>query len=106
MRVLALYTAKGGTGKSTATANLAAALAERGRRVLVVDTDAQASASRPLGASPGEGLRERFGEQVYRAEIPERAAVVEASARHLPVVVYAPGSPVSEAFRALAEEVN
>ena len=51
-------------------------------------------------------LRERFGERVYRSVIPERAAVVEASAAHEPVVTYAPASPVAEAFRTLAEEVE
>jgi chromosome partitioning protein len=53
-----------------------------------------------------EGLRERFGERVFETVIPERAAVVEASARRLPVVVYAPESPVAKAFRALAEELE
>lgn len=56
MRTVALYTSKGGTGKSTVAANLAAALAARGRRVLVLDVDAQASASRLLGVEPSEGL--------------------------------------------------
>jgi chromosome partitioning protein len=66
LRVLALYVSKGGTGKSTAAANLAAALAARGRRVLVLDVDAQASASRLLGVGPREGLLEvlRTGEGI------------------------------------------
>ncbi len=42
---------KGGSGKTAATVNLAAALAEAGKRVLVVDLDPQANASRRLGAA-------------------------------------------------------
>ena len=45
---------KGGTGKTTSSVNTAAALAERGRRVLLVDLDQQASATRYLGVNPEE----------------------------------------------------
>lgn len=47
---------KGGVGKSTVTVQLAAALARAGRRVLVVDMDPQANATRRLGITwdPGE----------------------------------------------------
>ena len=41
MRTVALYTSKGGTGKSTVAANLAAALAARGRRVLVLEASSR-----------------------------------------------------------------
>ncbi|WP_328868608.1 ParA family protein [Streptomyces sp. NBC_00304] len=48
-RRIALGNNKGGVGKSGAVVNLAASLAEAGRRVLVVDMDPQANASRRLG---------------------------------------------------------
>jgi chromosome partitioning protein len=44
-RVIAIANQKGGSGKTTTTRSLGAALAERGRRVLMVDLDPQASLS-------------------------------------------------------------
>src|SRR3712207_5413012 len=48
-RVFAVATAKGGTGKTTTATNLSAALAARGHRVLLIDADPQANATRNLG---------------------------------------------------------
>jgi chromosome partitioning protein len=56
MRVLSLVNQKGGCGKTTAAINLAAALAARGRRVLMVDLDPQAHGTLGLGVDPGRGL--------------------------------------------------
>jgi chromosome partitioning protein len=49
MKVVSFSIFKGGTGKSTSTVNTAAALANKGHKVLLVDLDQQASATKYLG---------------------------------------------------------
>jgi len=53
-RTIAVAMRKGGSGKTTTTVNLAAALALRGKRVLLVDLDPQANATVAVGINPLE----------------------------------------------------
>ncbi len=48
-RIIAFFNQKGGTAKTTSTLNVAAALVERGRRVLAIDLDPQASLTMAVG---------------------------------------------------------
>jgi chromosome partitioning protein len=70
-RVLALANQKGGVAKTTSTVNLAAALTERGERVLVVDLDPQSNLTMSQGFDPERLERTIFDVLVHKTPIEE-----------------------------------
>jgi chromosome partitioning protein len=70
-RVIALANQKGGVAKTTSTVNLAAALTERGERVLVVDLDPQSNLTMSQGFDPERLERTIFDVLVHKTPIEE-----------------------------------
>ena len=69
-KIISVINQKGGTGKTTTTINLGAALAALGQKVLLIDLDPQANLSYSLGITePAGTLADIFTEQKEFQEI-------------------------------------
>ena len=70
--ILATFNPKGGTGKTTTAVNVAAVLASMGRRVLLIDLEADLNASISLGVRPSDA-RPSIADGLLREERPADA---------------------------------
>jgi chromosome partitioning protein len=77
-RILAVTNQKGGVGKTTTSVNFAASLSETGRRVLMIDLDAQGNAT--MGSGIDKHEVSRTGYDVLLGHIHIRSAIVHADA--------------------------
>lgn len=78
-RIFTLSNQKGGVGKTTSTVNLAAALARRGAKVLVIDLDPQGNASTALGVEHRPSVTSIYEVLIGEAKMAE---VVQSSTDH------------------------
>jgi chromosome partitioning protein len=70
--ILAAFNPKGGSGKTTTAVNVAAVLASMGRRVLLIDLEADLNASISLGVRPSDA-RPSIADVLLREERPADA---------------------------------
>ena len=86
-RQIALINQKGGVGKTTTTANLAAALARAGRRVLLADLDPQSHLTMHFGLDPAaDGKPTIYNVLTEPEDYPLAAAVRETSVQNVRII--------------------
>jgi chromosome partitioning protein len=88
-RVICVANQKGGVGKTTTSVNLSAALATKGRKVLLVDLDPQGNASSGLGLKK----HEYQDSNIYHVLIGESTMEQVIRKTSLPTLQVAPANP-------------
>jgi len=78
-KIFAVVNQKGGVGKTTTTANLASGIADKGKKVLLIDLDAQANLSAHFGVGVDEEGQNKSMYDVLKSEVPLSDVIVSLS---------------------------
>src|SRR3990170_3940781 len=74
-QIISIHSFRGGTGKSNTAANLAAKLAQQGKRVCVIDTDIQSPGIHILFGLDGEGVKSSLNDFLWHGRAIEEVAI-------------------------------
>ncbi len=106
-RIITISNQKGGVGKTTTAVNLAAALARKGMRVLVIDLDPQGNASTALGVEHHNQVQGSY--EVLVEDLPMADAVQQSPEHHnlycLPATINLAGAEIDMVGFAEREQV-
>ena len=91
-KVIAIMNNKGGVGKTTLTAGISNALASKGKKVLIIDTDGQANASLLFGYDPSidqgeERLYNLIEKKIKKKEVSAADYILQTNYENIDIII-------------------